>query len=105
ERDYVVMFSDWSVESPDTMLANLKKAGGYYNFQKRTASEFVADTRRLGFWRALQNYVMWELMRMDPTDFADVTGDTLSVSRLTAVSARPPRWCAKRAAIRVRFDS
>jgi CopA family copper-resistance protein len=78
ERDYVVMLSDWSVESPDTMLANLKKAGGYYNFQKRTAGEFVADARRLGFWRALQNYVMWDQMRMDPTDFADVTGHTFT---------------------------
>ena len=74
ERDYVVMLSDWSVESPDTMLANLKKAGGYYNFQKRTAGEFVDDARRLGFWAALQSYVMWDQMRMDPTDFADVTG-------------------------------
>ena len=78
ERDYVVMLSDWSVESPDTMLANLKKSSGYYNFQKRTAGEFVADARRLGFWRALQNYVMWDQMRMDPTDFADVTGYTFT---------------------------
>lgn len=78
EREYVVVLSDWSVESPDTMLANLKKAGGYYNFQKRTAGEFAADARRLGFWGALQNYVLWDQMRMDPTDFADVTGHTFT---------------------------
>ena len=74
KRDYVVMLSDWSFESPDTLLSNLKKQGGYYNFQKRAAREFLTDVRRMGFWPALQNYLMWDQMRMDPTDFADVTG-------------------------------
>ncbi|MEO5863508.1 MAG: copper resistance system multicopper oxidase, partial [Nitrospiraceae bacterium] len=78
ERDYVVMLSDWTFESPETLLANLKKQGGYYNFQKRTAGEFLTDVRRLGFWPALQNYLMWDQMRMDPTDFADVTGYTFT---------------------------
>ncbi|MBC7837865.1 MAG: copper resistance system multicopper oxidase [Nitrospiraceae bacterium] len=74
ERDYVVMLSDWSFESPETLLSNLKKQGGYYNFQKRTAGEFLTDVKRMGFWAALQNYLSWDGMRMDPTDFADVTG-------------------------------
>lgn len=74
KRDYVVMLSDWSFESPDTLLSNLKKQGGYYNFQKRAAREFLTDVRRMGFWPAVQNYLMWDQMRMDPTDFADVTG-------------------------------
>ena len=30
----------------------------------------------MGLWPALQNYLMWDQMRMDPTDFADVTGYT-----------------------------
>lgn len=74
DREYVVMLSDWSFESPEVLLANLKKQGGYYNFQKRTAGEVFADVARSGFWPALQNYLMWDRMRMDPTDFADVTG-------------------------------
>ncbi|MEK6762520.1 MAG: copper resistance system multicopper oxidase [Nitrospirota bacterium] len=74
ECDYVVMLSDWSFESPETLLSNLKKQGGYYNFQKRTAGEFFTDFGRMGFWPALQNYLTWDQMRMDPTDFADVTG-------------------------------
>ncbi len=74
--EYVVMLSDWSFESPETLLSNLKKQGGYYNYQKRTAGEFLTDVRRLGFWPALQNYLMWDQMRMDPTDFADLTGYT-----------------------------
>jgi CopA family copper-resistance protein len=78
ERDYVVMLSDWTFESPEALLSNLKKQGGYYNFQKRVASEFFADVRRMGFWAAIQNYLMWDQMRMDPTDFADVTGNTFT---------------------------
>ena len=78
ERDYVVMLSDWSFESPETLLSNLKKQGGYYNFQKRAAGEFLTDVRRMGFWAAIKNYFMWDQMRMDPTDFADVTGYTFT---------------------------
>lgn len=78
DRDYVVLLSDWSVEEPEMILANLKKASGYYNFQKRTAVEFVADVQRMGFWPALEDYLMWDWMRMDPTDFADVTGSALT---------------------------
>ncbi len=78
EREYVVMLSDWSFESPDRLLSNLKMQGGYYNFQKRAAREFLGDVRRMGFWTALQDYLMWHQMRMDPTDFADVTGYTMT---------------------------
>jgi CopA family copper-resistance protein len=76
ERDYVVMLSDWTFESPEALLSNLKKQGGYYNFQKRAAGEFLTDVERMGFWPALQNYLSWDRMRMDPTDFADITGYT-----------------------------
>ena len=78
EREYVVMLSDWSFESPETIFSNLKKQGGYYNFQKRGAGEFLTDVRRMGFWPAIQNYLMWDQMRMDPTDFADITGYTFT---------------------------
>jgi CopA family copper-resistance protein len=74
DRDYVVMLSDWSFESPDALFSNLKKQGGYYNYQKRAAGEFLTDVGRMGLWPAIQNYLMWDQMRMDPTDFADVTG-------------------------------
>lgn len=78
ERDYVVMLSDWSFESPHTLLSNVKKQAGYYNFQRRTAGEFVSDVRREGWWATLQNYLAWDRMRMDPTDFADVTAYTFT---------------------------
>jgi CopA family copper-resistance protein len=78
DRDYVVMLSDWTFESPETVHANLKKQPDYYNFQRRTTGEFIRDVRQLGWWPAVQNYVMWDRMRMNPTDFADVTGYTFT---------------------------
>ncbi len=78
DREYIVMLSEWSVESAEVMMDHLKKSSGYYNFQKRDAREFVSDAKRWGVWSAMRNYVMWDEMRMDPTDFADVTGATFT---------------------------
>lgn len=76
DRDYVVMLSDWSFESPDTLVEKLKKWSGYYNFQKRTAGEFFTDVKRSGVFPTLADYLRWDRMRMDPTDFADITAYT-----------------------------
>lgn len=78
DREYVVILSDWTAESPGTLFANLKKLPGYYNFQRRTLTAFFDDASRMGWWPALQDYLAWDEMRMDPTDFADVTGHTFT---------------------------
>ena len=78
DREHVVMLSEWSFESAEVLFDNLKKQSGYYNYQKRDAGEFLSDAARWGLWPALRNYVMWDEMRMDPTDFADVTGSTFT---------------------------
>lgn len=78
DREYVVMLSEWTFESAEALFANLKKSSGYYNFQKRASREFFSDVARWGWWTTLQNYLMWDQMRMDPTDFADVTGYTFT---------------------------
>lgn len=76
ERDYVVLLSDWSFESPGKIIANLKKQAGYYNYQKRTLGDFIRDVDRDGVSATLKERLSWSKMRMDPTDFADVTGYT-----------------------------
>ena len=76
DRDYVVMLSDWSFEAPGTVIAKLKSESGYYNFQKRTAGDFMGDVARRGWWATIKDRLAWSKMRMDPTDFADVTGAT-----------------------------
>ena len=76
DREYVVMLSDWTDENPERVLAKLKKQSGYYNFQKRTFFDFFRDARRNGWGATLSDRLAWGRMRMDPTDIADVTGDT-----------------------------
>ena len=74
ERDYVVMLSDWSFELPGTIISKLKKEAGYFNYQKRTAGEFEKDVIKDGLPATVQDRLLWGKMRMDLTDFADVTG-------------------------------
>lgn len=76
DREYVVMLSDWSFDSPQKVLSKLKKEAGYYNFHKRTVGTFVDDVERNGLRPTIQDRLSWSKMRMDPTDFADVTGFT-----------------------------
>lgn len=76
EQDFVVMLSDWSFEKPEQIIANLKKQPGYYNYQKRTVGDLFRDAQRNGWSATLQERLSWSKMRMDPTDFADVTGFT-----------------------------
>jgi CopA family copper-resistance protein len=78
ERDYVVMLSDWSFESPGSIMSKLKKQAGYYNYQKRTTGEFASDASRSGLVATMKERLTWSKMRMDPTDFSDVTASTYS---------------------------
>ncbi|HMP49513.1 MAG TPA: copper resistance system multicopper oxidase [Oligoflexia bacterium] len=78
DRDYVVMLSDWSFESPMEIMGNLKNYAGYYNHQMRTVGDLVDDIKKYGFSAAVDERMMWGNMNMDPTDIADVTGSTYS---------------------------
>ncbi len=76
DRDYIVMLSDWSFESPMEIIGNLKNYAGYYNRQMRTSIDLLEDIRKQGFSAAVNERLMWAEMNMDPTDIADVTGET-----------------------------
>jgi len=73
DRDYVVMLNDWTDLDPETIYANLKKQSGYYNVGKRTVGDFLRDAHDEGIAKALDDRSMWNRMRMDPTDLADVS--------------------------------
>ena len=75
-RDHVVMLSDWTDENPDRVFAKLKKQAHYYNFNRRTAGDFVRDVRERGFGSTVADRRAWGEMRMTPTDLADVSGAT-----------------------------
>jgi CopA family copper-resistance protein len=76
DREHVVMLTDWTDEDPARVFSKLKKQSDYYNFNKRTAGDFMHDVRAQGLKRTLADRKMWGDMRMNPTDLADVSGYT-----------------------------
>lgn len=76
DREYVVVLSDWTFESPERVFANLKRQPDYYNYQRRTVGDFLRDAREQGLGAAVRERRMWGAMRMSATDIADVTGAT-----------------------------
>ncbi len=76
QRDYTILLSDWTDTDPETIYANLRKQSGYYNYGKSTVGDFLHDVGRDGISQALAQRQMWNRMRMDPTDLADVSAAT-----------------------------
>lgn len=76
DRDYVVMLSDWTDENPERIYAKLKKMSDYYNYAKPTVPDFMRDVREKGLSQALAMRKMWNEMRMNPTDYSDVSAHT-----------------------------
>jgi CopA family copper-resistance protein len=69
DREHVVMLSDHSAQSPDTIFRKLKVQPGYYNYQRQTLAGLLA-----GRDQPAKERREWGAMRMDPADIADVTG-------------------------------
>ena len=76
ERDYVVMLTDWTDESPARVLDKLKKQSDYYNRGRRTLGDFINDVAEQGWRETVGNRWAWAKMNMTPTDLADVSGET-----------------------------
>ncbi|HID48693.1 MAG TPA: copper resistance system multicopper oxidase, partial [Chromatiales bacterium] len=76
DRDYVVQLSDWTDEDPMTVFAKLKKQSDYYNFNQLTVGDFMRDVSTMGLGAALDKRRMWNQMRMNPTDLADISAYT-----------------------------
>lgn len=76
ERDYVVMLSDWTDEDPLKVFAKLKKQSDYYNFNQPTFIDFLSDIANDGLGKAVSKRHMWNEMRMNMTDLADISAYT-----------------------------
>jgi len=76
DRDYVVQLSDWTFENPHDVLRHLKVWEGYYNYQKRTISDFINDVKAKGLNWTIKERMMWAKMRMNPRDITDITSST-----------------------------
>jgi len=76
QRDHVLLFSDWSDESPQALLATLKKQSDAFNYHKRTLGDFIDDVAQKGWSNTVDERLAWARMRMSPTDLADISGAT-----------------------------
>ena len=76
ERDYVIALSDWTDEVPEHVLKKLKMQSDYYNFNQPTARDFFKDVEQDGWSAAVAKRRMWNEMRMNPTDLADISAYT-----------------------------
>jgi len=76
DREYVVMLSDWTDDSPEFVYSRLKKMDGYYNYAKLTMGDFIREAKQRGFDAAWAEKAMWDEMRMNPRDLADVSAAT-----------------------------
>jgi len=76
DREYIVQFSDWTDEDPHRVMSKLKMQSDYYNFNQPTVADFFRDVSNEGLSGALAKREMWNQMRMNPTDLADISGYT-----------------------------
>lgn len=76
DRDYIIQLSDWTDEDPHRVFAKLKKQSNYYNFNQPTVHDFFRDAAENGLGAAINKRKMWNQMRMDPSDLADISAYT-----------------------------
>lgn len=76
DRDYTVLLSDWTDEDPMRLFNKLKVMPDYYNGIQPSVQSLRADAASRGWRAALSERLMWEQMRMNPSDLADVSGAT-----------------------------
>lgn len=71
DRDYVILFSDWTDENPHEVIRTLKRGSEWYAIEKGTGQS-ILGAARLGM---LVSYFKRELQRMPAMDISDVAYD------------------------------
>lgn len=92
DREYIVMFTDWTDTDPEVVFRNLKQQSDYYNFHQRTAGTFFSDIEKMGLRKTVADRLAWGRMNMRPTDISDVSGATYTY----LLNGNPPNanWTA-----------
>jgi CopA family copper-resistance protein len=73
DREHVIVLSDHSQMSPETIFRKMKQMPGYFNYQRQTLAGLLA-----GRDQPLKDRIDWGKMRMDPADVSDATGPAYS---------------------------
>ncbi|MDQ8031021.1 MAG: copper resistance system multicopper oxidase [Bordetella sp.] len=75
-RDYTVLLSDWTDENPATVFRKLKAVPDVYSTNMPTVAALRDAAGKQGWGAALSERLMWEKMRMNAGDLADVSALT-----------------------------
>ncbi len=73
DKDHVIVFSDWTDEDPDQVLANIKKDGDWYALKKGSVQSW--DHVLANGFQAIKNRLNSSWTRMGPMDLSDVGYD------------------------------
>ncbi len=104
DRDLTVVLSDWSDEAPEAILANLRRQSDYYIAHRRTAGDLWREIRARGVAATWRERAMWNRMRMNDRDIADVSGLTYTYLMNGAPPAQGWTACFRRGEkLRLRF--
>lgn len=78
DRDHLVILSEWTDEDPEYLYQKLKTKGHLYNFNQPTLPALLAEIKSEGLDQAISRRQMFNVMRMKPTDLADLSAATLT---------------------------
>ena len=78
DQDHVIQLSDWTNEDPMSVFSKLKVQSDVYNLSQPTFFDFTRDVSDMGLQSALEKRQMWNRMRMNPTDLADLSAATMT---------------------------
>ncbi|MEX2469290.1 MAG: copper resistance system multicopper oxidase [Pseudohongiellaceae bacterium] len=78
DRSHVLVLSEWTDEDPLYVFQKLKTMGHLYNFNQPTLPGLLEDIANEGLQAAVGRRDMFNMMRMKPTDLADLSAETLT---------------------------
>ena len=71
DSDHVILLSEWTTDSPESIMRTLKRGSEWFSLQKGSSQSIFGATKT----SRLKDYFMRELQRMPPMDIADVAYD------------------------------
>ncbi len=78
DQEQIIVLSDWTDEDPMSVFSKLKVQSDIYNFNQPVVGDFIDDVSTMGASGALAKRRMWNQMRMNPTDLADLSAETFT---------------------------
>ena len=76
EEDHVILLSDWTHRDPHNLLKLLKQRADFDNYHLPDFKKLLSDIAATDLEAAFDKRKTWNQMRMMPTDFTDLSGET-----------------------------